>query len=112
MTDAATVPTTEPSTNGAGTRQQRLAAAVKNLRTRQSLSSIPVDRWVLIAGAIMVPLGIALIVLGPKRLPEAGRSVGKGLREFKESLSGDRRDSCRVGVHLGCHGTDRFPWCV
>jgi hypothetical protein len=64
MTDAATVPTTDPSTNGAGTRQQRLAAAVKNLRTRQSLSSIPVDRWVLIAGAIMVPLGIALIVLG------------------------------------------------
>jgi len=64
MTDVATVPTTEPSTNGAGTRQQRLAAAVKNLRTRQSFSSIPVDRWVLIAGAIMVPLGIALIVLG------------------------------------------------
>src|SRR4051794_20731295 len=64
MSDAATVPTTEPSTNGAGTRQQRLAAAVKNLRTRQSLSSIPVDRWVLIVGAIMVPLGIALIILG------------------------------------------------
>jgi hypothetical protein len=63
MTDAA-LPTTEPSTNGAGTRQQRLAAAVKNLRTRQSLSSMPVDRWVLIAGAIMVPLGIALIILG------------------------------------------------
>jgi hypothetical protein len=63
MTDAATVPTTEPSTNGAGSRQQRLAAAVKNLRTRQSLSAIPVDRWVLIAGAVMVPLGIALILL-------------------------------------------------
>ena len=30
---------------------------------------------------------IALIVLGPKRLPEVGRSLGKGLREFKESLS-------------------------
>jgi hypothetical protein len=63
MTDAAALPTTEPSTNGAGTRQQRLAAAVKNLRTRQSLSSIPVDRWVLIVGAVMVPLGIALIIL-------------------------------------------------
>lgn len=62
MTDVA-VPTTEPSTNGAGSRQQRLSVAVKNLRTRQSLSAIPVDRWVLIAGAIMVPLGIALIVL-------------------------------------------------
>jgi hypothetical protein len=63
MTDAATVPSTEPSTNGAGSRQQRLAAAVKNLRTRQSLSAIPIDRWVLIAAAIMVPLGIALIIL-------------------------------------------------
>jgi sec-independent protein translocase protein TatA len=36
---------------------------------------------------IMVILAIALIVLGPKRLPEAARSVGRGMREFKESLS-------------------------
>jgi sec-independent protein translocase protein TatA len=31
---------------------------------------------------------IALIVLGPKRLPEVGRSLGKGLREFRESMAG------------------------
>ena len=31
---------------------------------------------------------IALLVLGPKRLPEVGRSLGKGMREFKDSLSG------------------------
>jgi sec-independent protein translocase protein TatA len=31
---------------------------------------------------------IALLVLGPKRLPSAGRSLGAGLREFKDSLSG------------------------
>jgi sec-independent protein translocase protein TatA len=31
---------------------------------------------------------IALLVLGPKRLPAAGRSLGAGLREFKDSLSG------------------------
>ena len=62
MTDAATIPA-DASTNGAGSRQQRLAAAVKNLRTRQSLSAIPVDRWVLIAGAVMVPLGLALMIL-------------------------------------------------
>jgi sec-independent protein translocase protein TatA len=31
---------------------------------------------------------IALIVLGPKRLPEVGRSLGSGLRNFKESISG------------------------
>ena len=41
---------------------------------------------------LVVVLAIALIVLGPKRLPEVGRSVGNGLREFKESLSGDSRD--------------------
>jgi sec-independent protein translocase protein TatA len=41
---------------------------------------------------LIIVLVIALIVLGPKRLPEAGRSVGKGLREFKESLSGSSRD--------------------
>jgi hypothetical protein len=63
MTDVASVPATEPSTNGAGSRQDRLAAAVKGMRTRTSLSAIPVDRWVLIAGAIMVPLGVALIIL-------------------------------------------------
>lgn len=37
---------------------------------------------------IVLVLVIALIVLGPKRLPEAGRSIGKGLREFKDSVSG------------------------
>jgi sec-independent protein translocase protein TatA len=35
---------------------------------------------------------IALIVLGPKRLPEMGRSVGKGLREFKSAVSLDAGD--------------------
>ena len=37
---------------------------------------------------LMVILVVALIVLGPARLPDAARSVGKGMREFKESLSG------------------------
>jgi sec-independent protein translocase protein TatA len=38
---------------------------------------------------LILVLAIALIVLGPKKLPEAGRSIGNGMREFKESLSGD-----------------------
>ncbi len=38
---------------------------------------------------LVVILVIALIVLGPKKLPEVGRSVGKGMREFKESLTGE-----------------------
>jgi sec-independent protein translocase protein TatA len=41
---------------------------------------------------LLVILGIALIVLGPKRLPEAARSVGRGMREFKETLQGGRDD--------------------
>jgi sec-independent protein translocase protein TatA len=43
---------------------------------------------------LIVILAIALIVLGPKKLPEVGKSLGKGMREFKDSLAGepDRRD--------------------
>ena len=36
---------------------------------------------------LVVILIIALLVLGPQRLPQVARSVGKGLREFKEALS-------------------------
>jgi sec-independent protein translocase protein TatA len=42
-------------------------------------------------GELIIVLVIALIVLGPKRLPEVGRSIGNGMREFKESLSGETR---------------------
>ena len=38
---------------------------------------------------LILVLAIALIVLGPKKLPEAGRSIGKGMREFKDSIAGD-----------------------
>ena len=41
---------------------------------------------------LVIVLVIALIVLGPKRLPEAGRSIGNGMREFKDSLAGNSRD--------------------
>ena len=40
---------------------------------------------------------LALILFGPKRLPEMGRGLGKGLREFKQSVTGD---------HKGEHGFD------
>lgn len=41
---------------------------------------------------LIVVLAIALIILGPKKLPEAGRSLGKGIREFKGSIGGDDAD--------------------
>lgn len=36
---------------------------------------------------LMVILVVALLVLGPKRLPDAARSLGRGLREFKETVT-------------------------
>jgi sec-independent protein translocase protein TatA len=35
---------------------------------------------------LLVVLIIALLVLGPKQLPEVGRSIGKGMREFRNAL--------------------------
>ena len=37
---------------------------------------------------LLIVLALALIVLGPKKLPEVGRSLGRGMREFKDSISG------------------------
>ncbi|HEY6638379.1 MAG TPA: twin-arginine translocase TatA/TatE family subunit [Solirubrobacterales bacterium] len=39
---------------------------------------------------IAVVLIIVLIIFGPKRLPELGQSMGRGIREFKNSISGDK----------------------
>ena len=41
---------------------------------------------------IAIVLVIALIVFGPKRLPELGKSLGTGMREFKDSITGDNDD--------------------
>ena len=37
---------------------------------------------------ILILLLVVLLVFGPKRLPEMGRSLGRGMREFKDSISG------------------------
>jgi sec-independent protein translocase protein TatA len=41
---------------------------------------------------IIVVLIIALVVFGPKRLPELGNSLGRGIREFKETVTGEKKD--------------------
>jgi len=41
---------------------------------------------------LVVVLIIALVIFGPKRLPELGRSMGKGIREFRGSISGKDDD--------------------
>ena len=37
---------------------------------------------------LIIVLVLALLILGPKRLPAAGRSLGQGMREFKDSITG------------------------
>ncbi len=41
---------------------------------------------------LLILLLVILLVFGPKRLPEMGRSLGKGMREFKDSVSGKDDD--------------------
>jgi sec-independent protein translocase protein TatA len=40
---------------------------------------------------LIIVLVIALVVLGPKRLPDLGRSLGTGMREFKDSITGEAK---------------------
>jgi sec-independent protein translocase protein TatA len=41
---------------------------------------------------VIIVLVIALLIFGPKRLPDLGRSLGTGLREFKDSITGNSKD--------------------
>ncbi len=41
---------------------------------------------------IVIVLVIVLVIFGPKRLPDLGRSLGKGMREFKDSVTGKDDD--------------------
>jgi sec-independent protein translocase protein TatA len=41
---------------------------------------------------LLILLAFVLLLFGPKRLPEMGRSLGKGMREFKDSISGKDDD--------------------
>jgi sec-independent protein translocase protein TatA len=41
---------------------------------------------------ILILLLVLLLVFGPKRLPEMGRSLGRGMREFKDSVTGKSKD--------------------
>jgi sec-independent protein translocase protein TatA len=41
---------------------------------------------------LAIVLIIALVIFGPKRLPDLGKSLGKGMREFKDSLAGENDD--------------------
>jgi len=44
------------------------------------------------APELIIVLVIALLIFGPKRLPGLGKQLGTGMREFKESITGDNKD--------------------
>ena len=42
---------------------------------------------------LIIVLVIILVIFGPKRLPQAGRALGQGMREFKDSMTGKDKDA-------------------
>ena len=57
---------------------------------------------------LIILVVIALVFLGPKRLPEAGRSLGQGLREFKNSVGGGHEDD-RLPAHTAVTSDEKVP---
>jgi sec-independent protein translocase protein TatA len=49
---------------------------------------------------LIIVLIVALLVLGPKRLPEAGRAVGQGLKEFRSSVGGAHDDDAQDQIQV------------
>ena len=45
---------------------------------------------------LLFVLVVALLVLGPKRLPEAGRALGRGIRDFRTAISGEEDRSSEI----------------
>lgn len=52
------------------------------------------------ADALIVLL-VVLLFFGPKRLPQLGKSLGEGMREFKESITGHHKDDEQAGIGEG-----------
>ena len=55
---------------------------------------------------LVIVLVIALMVFGPKKLPELGKSIGHGMREFKSSISGEDKDDDPPEIENGVEEDD------
>jgi sec-independent protein translocase protein TatA len=57
---------------------------------------------------IILLLLVLLLIFGPKRLPEMGRSLGRGMREFKDSITG-KDEEPRQSLPSGSDEQDKTP---
>jgi len=55
---------------------------------------------------ILIVLVIVLVVFGPKRLPDLGRSLGSGMREFKDSITGNSKDDDEPSTITAAHADE------
>jgi sec-independent protein translocase protein TatA len=76
-----------PAIRGANTEKSMTAS-----RHRVSFWRMPFVDNILQPTHLLLILVVALLVLGPKRLPEAGRALGKGIRDFRSAMSGEDRE--------------------
>ena len=61
------------------------------------------------AGELLILLLVVLLVFGPKRLPEMGRSLGRGMREFKNSVTKDDHQPAEVTTAAAIEEPVRAP---
>ena len=50
---------------------------------------------------LLIVLAIAILILGPKRIPEAARSIGRGIRGFRETVGGEDGESSKGELDKG-----------
>jgi sec-independent protein translocase protein TatA len=58
---------------------------------------------------LIILLAIALLFLGPKRLPEAGRALGQGLKEFKTSITANHGEDPQIAAAPDLPEEDSVP---
>lgn len=56
---------------------------------------------------LLIILVVVLVIFGPKRLPGLGKQLGTGMREFKDSISGDDKQEKRTSTSLDAAPEDR-----